>query len=57
MAIKTSVFIPGRVDPIDLDDYATIITAVAGFGGEQDTRSIPDMFSYDNPQTRKTELD
>lgn len=55
MTIETQVFLPGKTNPIDLDEFANIICSI-GAGGfspaaQRLVQPATDYFSYDNPKT------
>ena len=51
MTTEIQVFVPGKTSPVDLDTYADIVAAIAGFGTEAEQQMLPDHFAYDNPKT------
>lgn len=51
MTVEIQTFIPGHVEPVDLDVYADIVAAIAGCGTYEQAQSLPDYFHFDNPKT------
>lgn len=50
-ADQITVCLPGKASPVDLDTYADIVAAIAGFGTEAEQMMLPDHFAYENPKT------
>lgn len=55
MTIEVQVHLPGKTNPIDLDEFANIICAIGANGFSPATQRLvqpaTDYFSYDNPKT------
>lgn len=56
MTIEVRAYIPGHVEPVDLDTYADIVAAIAGYGTCEQAQSLPDYFQYDSPKTGNKSL-
>ena len=51
MAFEIQVYLPGETNPVDLDDYANIVSAIAGCGTYEQWQSLPELFVLDDPKS------